>query len=916
MVSANGEQHPRCKACGLEIFRYSDHAPLYEDTALEVSALRLVQLHPARQLDADIVIEIFARKDTLEKEDTHRKYEALSWSWGGQHAKKHVRVRHQYEDLCFMVTENLDSALRNLRHVSVYRWLWVDYLCINQSDMREKNVQVPMMAGIYAQAVNACIWLGESDEKSKLAIKFIKESVLDLRKFDKLCKDEALITEWDALISLMRRPWFHRRWVVQEIALSDYNKAIIQCGEDFLCWRDFADAVSLFNEVETGTHSLSRLMKAAKEFGNIPNFFGHVPELGATKLVEATNNIFRVRSGLSSEEERQPLLSLEHLVSILSVFEASEPRDSIYALLAIAKDTSPGAEAMLELVGEEAAKRAKWTKNRLRLRARRKYKRQCYEVDYETTLNKVYQDFIIFCTRNADQRRALDMLCRPWAPVPRKDHEGKEIDVFPSWVSTLENAPFKLAERDGLGMRTWRRYADPLVGIPGKQSYNAAGSTSLGSKFDFVVGTDFHNMKVEGFVLGRLAQVEQSSQLGQIPPEWPKMGGWLKRDQLPPDAFWRTLVGDRGPDGRNALPFYPRACVHAFRNSADDTLNTESLIHYGPKIVGEFLRRVQAVIWNRRLVKTDKGHLGLAPKAAQPGDLVCILYGCSVPVILRPVKKGSTRHEKEVREFEAVRWMKKIRAVLSVFWVLYFACKEKNRPAPRIKEMLNKLEEKYTAATEEAERVLSLGGGKPQREQGVANGINGQDTGKPTSSITNGSKPNGPAQPRPQHSIQGSGQMPKTHRKVDLHRDKHSKKESVHDYGGVLHLDQERPHWMYMKWIGECYVHGQMNGEAVEAKAVHNRVERERLKTERLKREKGEEPQGGHSVNGSDSNSMSRAWHRSTFSAHRPCRTIQTALISFQAAADGGLKIIALPDVQEATADPSDTGVPILDLRE
>ena len=39
----------------------------------------------------------------------------------------------------------------------------------------------------------------------------------------------------------------------------------------------------------------------------------------------------------------QPLLSLEYLVSALTIFDTTVPHDTIYALLAIAKDTTPRA---------------------------------------------------------------------------------------------------------------------------------------------------------------------------------------------------------------------------------------------------------------------------------------------------------------------------------------------------------------------------------------------------------------------------------------------------------------------------------------------------------------------------------------------------------------------------------------------
>ena len=44
------------------------------------------------------------------------------------------------------------------------------------------------------------------------------------------------------------------------------------------------------------------------------------------------------------------------------------------------------------------------------------------------------------------------------------------------------------------------------------------------------------------------------------------------------------------------------------------------------------------MICMRRLFETKFRHfLGLAPTAAQPGDRICILFSCSVPVVLRSV---------------------------------------------------------------------------------------------------------------------------------------------------------------------------------------------------------------------------------------------------------------------------------------
>ena len=40
--------------------------------------------------------------------------------------------------------------------------------------------------------------------------------------------------------------------------------------------------------------------------------------------------------------------------------------------------------------------------------------------------------------------------------------------------------------------------------------------------------------------------------------------------------------------------------------------------------------------WNRVLITTSKGHMGLGPKVSKPGDVLCVLGGGIVPLLLRP----------------------------------------------------------------------------------------------------------------------------------------------------------------------------------------------------------------------------------------------------------------------------------------
>lgn len=147
-------------------------------------------------------------------------------------------------------------------------------------------------------------------------------------------------------------------------------------------------------------------------------------------------------------------------------------------------------------------------------------------------------------------------------------------------------------------------------------------------------------------------------------------GGWKTEDEFPPDELWRTLVGDRNTDGDDPDRWYPMVFQSIVKERGIRYgLETSRLMHESANaMVVELLRRVQAVVWGRKLVRTgtdyinwlthgEKRHgaLGLAPSNARPGDLVCIIFGCSVPLVLRrldPEKLQVAKMKAEGRKAE------------------------------------------------------------------------------------------------------------------------------------------------------------------------------------------------------------------------------------------------------------------------
>lgn len=52
-----------------------------------------------------------------------------------------------------------------------------------------------------------------------------------------------------------------------------------------------------------------------------------------------------------------------------------------------------------------------------------------------------------------------------------------------------------------------------------------------------------------------------------------------------------------------------------------------------PFFLGKFFNTV--VRLPLRLMVTRDGHIGMGPEKTMKGDVVCVLFGCSVPVLLR-----------------------------------------------------------------------------------------------------------------------------------------------------------------------------------------------------------------------------------------------------------------------------------------
>ncbi|PMD37306.1 hypothetical protein L207DRAFT_492715 [Hyaloscypha variabilis F] len=71
----------------------------------------------------------------------------------------------------------------------------------------------------------------------------------------------------------------------------------------------------------------------------------------------------------------------------------------------------------------------------------------------------------------------------------------------------------------------------------------------------------------------------------------------------------------------------------------------------------------ESTLTTRRLLVTDKGYIGVVDHKAQKGDIIVVLYGSSVPLILRPRNEGGfiligEAYVHGIMQGEAMEWLK------------------------------------------------------------------------------------------------------------------------------------------------------------------------------------------------------------------------------------------------------------------
>jgi Heterokaryon incompatibility protein (HET) len=543
----------------------------------------------------------------------------------------------------FKVTPNLEKALQVFNHHREFEndvKLWVDAICINQSDLIERARQIQRMRSIYSSALSVISWLGEEENESERAIKLLHDiSQIGVNRGDwlenTLRQNSSYLGRgcWQALLLLMEREYWYRLWIIQEIVMGGLV-TIIRCGNSTIDWPSFRDAVTILQE-HLWLVKDHLLVDDTNAMNNIQLEHNPVWTTGSLHLVYQDISVL-----IDSQESGGLHLSFGRILDIANSAACQDPRDKVYSLVG--------------LMNPALAERLKPN----------------YTLDPINVYITTAKTFIEVYGNLEPLREG-----NPWGPSQTSSWAADWL-----WSGRLRHSRTE-NELWGPHWFTSGKRLDTSLYVP----YTASGNSSQRVEFS----DDGRLLKCKGLVIDQVAGLSARG-LGYF--DWSKRSivqeerwksAYGDKNQTA-KALYRVLLSDRVKGGskaadRHAVIFHlPSTFVIAkrqFERLGWNWLTSQEGYYFR----WEEWRKVNKHIWldhctlddffsdeipedasefdmtevytcfdrsskKRRFMTTEKGYMGWAPdnifgsnhEQTRAGDLITILYGCSTPLVIRP----------------------------------------------------------------------------------------------------------------------------------------------------------------------------------------------------------------------------------------------------------------------------------------
>lgn len=566
------------------------------------------------------------------------RFTAISYVWGEKENLRSVELNNvnvQVTANAFAVLEILSggSPSESYAHPEVTgrfanSKIWLDAICMNQSDEKEKEAQVQIMQDIYDRAENTLIWLGSpaaADRGAGRAINFLRRIVgcMSFEAFLSAGQEGRLHlwdeSSWASAHELMSQPWFHRRWVIQEAALS--RDPWVLYGGELISWADFSDGVE-------------RLAYLFSDQINKPRFQNTPPALLFD--IEPTLAIKRLRRA-DIRNSGQPLI---YLLSQFRRCDSSVPHDRIFALLGLCGEAERAANnpiyqmSIRDVLVRMACAHVRIFNNLDIL---------CIATEAARVLRRETPYWRGHVRINPDQvgmPRSIHMYDLPtWVP--------NVTSMYTNWVFGQEPSSYRESPRPLFDASCGYHANVSNIG-----ECRASGVLIVrGIEVDVIDAIEPHTP-----VPSPDHQYSNSlvfENMFDFAHRYWRPGGVYSSDLDFLTAYLRTITaGGRRESTRDFLTDeYLRYYCLTFFSPAQfgDRLQARYGTEPGPREqrdryidpdAGAKYNDNARLSFDRLCFNafacTKKGRMALVPPHTQPGDRICVLYGCSSPLLLQP----------------------------------------------------------------------------------------------------------------------------------------------------------------------------------------------------------------------------------------------------------------------------------------
>lgn len=277
----------------------------YPPLNLGKRAIRLIEVSPSDS--AKNVVE--CRMKVVELGTEHI---ALSYVWGDDQPSTLIKI----DGKPFLIRRNLAAFLRYASRYLANRLLWIDAICINQENVLERNHQVRQMIDIYKSAELVLTWLGPQEGAVGELCKIIgTSSNHDLRHRSKESNVFQNTYLANTIVQLCDVDYWSRLWIVPEV-LSARRLCLASQDGYLLPWNrliDFVHATCDWEYMQCIT-------------------FKHVWQSVLDSKLASFSEIWQ--NSDTADYRFKPLLYAH------GTNNCSDPRDRIFALLALSSDAA------------------------------------------------------------------------------------------------------------------------------------------------------------------------------------------------------------------------------------------------------------------------------------------------------------------------------------------------------------------------------------------------------------------------------------------------------------------------------------------------------------------------------------------------------------------------------------------------